>query len=235
MDENKQTLVEHLNELRGRILKCILSLAVCTVIVYTFIDKLMGFLTKPVGKLVFIAPQEAFIANIKAAFFGGLLLGSPIIIYQIWKFVSDGLLSNEKKYTLIYGPVSFVFFIIGICFGYFIIVPIGVNFLLGFATNVLVPMITISNYLSFVTTLSIAFGAIFETPIIILFLTKLGVVTPAFLLKKRKHAIVIIFILSAIITPPDVITQVLMAIPLILLYELGIIFAKVASKKMNRV
>ena len=226
MEDKRLTFVEHLEELRSRIIKSLVFVIVVSCLLYNYIDVLLSILVKPIGKLVFIAPQEAFITNIKIAFLGGLFLSSPFLLYQIWRFVSAGLKPRERRYTLIFAPLSFIFFILGIAFAYFIIVPIGVNFLLGFATEQLTPMITISKYISFIGTLTFAFGVIFQLPLISLFLTKIGVVTPQFLSNKRKHAIVFVFILAAILTPPDIITQILMAVPLLVLYELGVVFSR---------
>jgi len=231
MPEQKLTLVEHLEELRSRVIKSAVFIIITSGIIYNFSKKILPSLVKPVGKLVFIAPTEAFVTNIKIAFFGGLLLSSPFIIYQIWRFVSAGLNSNEKRYTLIFAPLSFILFLMGACFGYFVIVPIGMKFLLGFASDFVTPMISVGKYVSFVGTLSFAFGAVFEIPLVLLFLTKIGLVTPEFLSRKRRHAIVIIFIIAAILTPPDVITQCLMAGPLIILYEAGIIFSKLGYRR----
>lgn len=229
MNEEKLTLVEHLEEARSRIIKSAISIIAASFIVYYFVDKILSHLTGPVGRLVFIAPQEAFISNIKIAFFGGLFLSSPFVLYQIWMFISAGLKKSEKKYALFFYPLSFIFFVVGALFGYFIITPIGIKFLLGFGTNLVIPMISISKYISFVGSLTFAFGVIFEIPIASLFLTKIGIVTPQFLARKRKYAVVFIFILAAVFTPPDVITQCLMAVPLLVLYEIGIIFSRLAS------
>jgi len=231
MQGEKLTLTEHLEELRARVIKSVIFLVICLVVVFNYVDKLIPFLIRPIGKLVFIAPQEAFVANIKIAFFGSLFLASPFILYQVWKFISTGLESSEKKYSLIFGPLSFLFFIVGISFGYFVIVPIGLKFLLGFASDFLSPMITISGYISFVGTLALTFGVVFQLPLLSAFLTKISIVTPKFLSSNRKHAIVIIFVVAAFLTPPDVVTQVLMALPLIFLYELGIIFSRIAYRK----
>lgn len=233
MNEQKLTLTEHLTELRGRLIKSVIFIIVCSFVLYCYIDKMMGYFLKPVGELVFIAPQEAFISYIKLAVFGGLLLSSPFVIFQIWRFASSGLKAHERKYTLIFGPLSFVFFIIGAAFGYIIIVPIGMKFLLAFGTELIKPMISISKYISFVSMLSLAFGVVFQLPLVSLFLTKIGVVTPVFLSSKRKQAIVCMFIAAAMLTPPDVVTQSLMAAPLIILYEIGIIFSKMAYRRKS--
>ena len=232
--DKRLTIVEHLDEVRARLLKSIVFIIICSCILYNFIDVFLSILIRPVGKLIFIAPTEAFIVNIKIAFLGGLFLSSPFVIYQIWKFISDGLERNEKKYALLFGPASFIFFILGACFGYFIIIPIGIRFLLGFATDLITPMISVSEYASFVGTLTFAFGIVFQLPLALMFLTKIGVITPIFLSRKRRHAVVLIFILAAILTPPDVITQCLMAVPLLILYEIGIIFSRLAYRPSGK-
>lgn len=229
--DNKLALSEHLEELRCRLIKSIVCIIIFSGLIYNFVNIILASLTRSVGKLVFIAPQEAFVTSIKLAFFGGLFVSSPFVIYQIWKFISRGLMPAERKYSLFFGPFSFIFFIAGAAFSYFLVVPIGVRFLLGFATDYLTPMISVSKYVSFVGTLIFAFGMIFQLPLVLLFLTKIGIVTPNFLRQKRKHAVVLIAVLAAVLTPPDVVTQVLMIVPLVLLYETGVIFSKIAYKK----
>lgn len=231
MPEKKLTLVGHLDELRGRLIKSVICVVLCFVFLYAFVDSILLFLAKSVESLVFIAPQEAFIARIKVVFFAGLFLSSPFILYQAWRFISDGLNDNEKKYTLFFGPLSFVFFVVGSLFGYMVIVPVGIKFLLGFATESILPMISIQKYVSFVGGLTFIFGIIFELPLALLFLTKIGMVNPDMLVRRRKHAIVIIFISAAMLTPPDAVTQLFMAIPLLALYEIGILFSKMTYKK----
>lgn len=223
------TLTEHLEELRGRILKSLLVVIIASGIIYGFVDPILPHLVKPVGRLVFISPQEAFISRIKIAFFLGILLSLPVILYQVWRFVASGLKPHEKKYTLLFAPFSLLLFFIGASFGYFIIAPIGMRFLLGFASELMVPMITASKYISFVGLLTICFGLIFEMPLASIFMTKIGLVTPAFLASRRKQAVVAIFIAAAILTPPDVITQCLMALPLLVLYEVSVIFSRIVS------
>ena len=199
-------LAAHLEELRSRLLKIIIFLILASCLTYGFVDRIYESLIKPVGSLVFIAPQEAFVTRIKVALFTGAFLSLPFITYQIWKFISVGLKTKERKYILIFAPLSFLFFVLGAVFGYLVIVPIGIKFLLGFASDKVVPMITVSKYISFVIMLTLAFGIVFELPLGSLFLTKLGIVTPTFLSRKRRYAIVFIFILAAVLTPPDVIT-----------------------------
>lgn len=224
-------LTEHLEELRKRIIRAVICIIIMSCILYNFMDVLVPILVRPVGKLVFTSPQEAFVANIKLAFWGGFFFSSPFVLYEVWQFVSRGLKENERRYIRIFGPLSFILFILGAVFGYFVIIPIGIKFLLGFATDFVTPMITINNYISFIGGITLAFGVVFELPLVILFLTKMGIVTPEFLVEKRRHAIVLIFIAAAFLTPPDVITQCLMAFPLLALYEIGIIFSKISYKK----
>jgi sec-independent protein translocase protein TatC len=229
--DKKLSLVEHLDELRGRVLKSVIAVIVGAGLLYSFVEPIVAHLTRPVGELVFLAPQEAFVTNIKVAFYGGLLLSSPVVLYQAWRFVSAALRPREMKYAIVCAPLSLLFFGVGVSFAYFVIVPIGVRFLLGFQTDTLIPMISIGKYVSFVGTLLVSFGAIFELPLVMLFLTKIRVVTPEFLIRKRKHAVVLVFVAAAALTPPDVITQCMMAGPLILLYELGVLFSKFAVRE----
>ena len=230
MDE-KLIFTEHLEELRIRIIKSIICIVIAACLVYSFVDIILASLVKPVGRLVFIAPTEAFIARIKISLFGALFISAPVILYQIWRFASSGLKPNEKKYTLVLGPFSLILFYLGAFFSYLIIVPIGMRFLLGFATDFITPMITVSRYISFVGILTLSFGVIFELPLASLFLTKIGLVTPRFLSSRRRHAVVIMFIVAAVLTPPDIITQCLMALPLLALYEISIVFSKIGDRK----
>ncbi len=233
MDEKRATIVEHLEELRSRVIKCVIAVAAGAFVAYGLVDTIMPHIAGPAGRLVFIAPQEAFITRIKMALFGGIFLASPVLIYQVWGFISSGLKKNEARYALFFGPLSFVFFLAGAAFGYFVIVPIGLKFLLGFATGIVRPMISVGSYVGFVGLLTLLFGVIFELPIASLFLAKLGIITPYFLASRRKYAVISIFLVAAMLTPPDVVTQCLMAVPLLLLYELGIIFSKIASKRRS--
>jgi len=230
MSEAKFTFIEHLEELRQRIIRSIIFVLMASALTYVFRDKILIFLSRPAGRLVFIAPAEAFITSIKIAIFGGFYISSPFILYQAWRFVSTGLEGGEGRYVLSFGIFSFMLFVLGSLLGYFIIVPVGLKFLMAFGTEYLTPMISVGKYVSFVISLSFAFGLVFQLPLVILFLARMGIVTPRFLSEKRKYAIVIIFIAAAILTPPDVITQCLMAIPLLVLYEIGILLSRIARK-----
>lgn len=229
MADDQLTLVEHLTEFRRRLIICIVSIFAGVILSYLVINRILDLLIKPVGNLVFIAPQEAFITYIKLAVFSGIFLALPVILYQIWRFVASGLKKDERKYILIYGPFSFIFFLTGVAFAYFLILPLGIKFLLGFATDTLSPMISLASYVTFAGTMLLAFGVVFELPLVIMFLTKINIVSTKFLREKRKIVIILIFVLSAVLTPPDIVTQLLMAGPLFMLYEIGILLSRMAK------
>lgn len=220
----------HLEELRVRIIKSLLALTLTSFFSYAFAGQFLKFLIKPVGHLVFTSPAEAFLATISITLWGGVMLASPFILYQFWAFVSEALTDWEKKYVRIFGPLSLILFLAGVIFGYCVIVPISLNFFLSFSTAWLVPMIRVSEYISFLGSFVLAFGVVFELPLILVFLAKIGIASPEFLRQKRRYAIVFIFILSAILTPPDCASQFLMAVPLLVLYELGILLSKITYR-----
>ena len=213
---------DHLDELRSRIIKSFFAFLIGSFIFYNFTDYWLIFLIKPIGKVFFISPSDAFAAKFSLTFLGGFFISLPIILYQIWKFIYSGLNQKEKNFVLIYAPLSFLFFILGVLFGYFIMIPISLQFFLSFSSDMMVPMITIDKYISFIMTFVVGFGVTFELPLILVFLARIGIASPAFLREKRRYAIVLILIVSAILTPPDVMSQLLMAAPLLLLYEISI-------------
>ena len=225
-----QSFFDHYEELRNRLIKSIIAVIIGACLFSFILDEVFIFIIQPVGKLVFLAPGEAFVTRIMLTLLGGVFLALPVILYQIWRFVASGLKKNEIKYVSIFAPCSFFLFIIGVIFAYFIAIPISMRFLLSFSTDLIVPMITIKSYVSFVGTMLFAFGIVFELPLVLVFLTKIGIATPAFLIDKRKYATVIILIVSAFMTPPDIVTQIIMAVPLIILYEIGIIASKLTHQ-----
>ena len=228
---NDISFFDHFDELRSRLIKSIIAVLIASCFFYSVIDKVFAILVKPVGKLVFTSPGEAFIARVMLAFFGGLFLALPVILYQIWEFVAAGLKEREAKFVKVFAPCSLLLFVAGGLFAYFVTIPISIRFLLSFSTDTIVPMITIKSYISFFGTMLLAFGVVFELPLILMFLTKIGITTPAFLVQKRRYAIVIILIVSALVTPPDFITQLIMAVPLVILYEIGIVVSKLTYRK----
>ncbi|MCL6584309.1 MAG: twin-arginine translocase subunit TatC [bacterium] len=229
--DDKLPITHHLAELRQRLIAIIIVLAVFFSIAYTFSEYILAFIKKPLQdycEFIFTSPTEVFCAHMKMSFFVALFLSAPLIFYQLWAFISPGLLQKEKRYTLPIIVFTSIFFIIGVVFGSMVVVPFGVRFLMTYKVSpeLIAPKIKISEYLSFYSTTVLINGVIFELPFVILFLTKIGLVKPQMLTKNRKWAMLIIFIVSAIFTPPDVFSQFLMAIPLIILYEISIIGSK---------
>jgi len=232
--EEKLPFTEHLEELRWRLIIIIATIAVWFGLCYTFSEDIIRFVQKPLNqKLIFISPTEAFFVNLKVAFFVAIFLSIPVIIYELWEFIAPGLLEKEKKYTLPFIISATVCFVIGSAFSYYIALPVITRFLLNFAGSELKPMISVNNYISFVGRFMIGSGVIFEFPVVIFFLSKIGIATPEFLSQKRGYAILGIFILSAVITPPDIFTMFIMAIPLLALYEISIIIARLFGKQVD--
>ncbi|MBL7158161.1 MAG: twin-arginine translocase subunit TatC [Candidatus Omnitrophica bacterium] len=229
--DKRKAVIEHLEELRLRIIKCAVFIIAASVICYNFSGKILSNIIKPAGRTVFIAPQEAFVTHVKVAFITGALASVPFILFETWRFVSEALQRQEKKYILLFAPLSLVLFAIGAFFGYAVILPVAMKFLLGFSTEYITPMLSVGMYVSFAGLLIFAFGIMFELPIAALFATKIGLVTPYFLSKRRREAVVIIFIIAAFFTPPDAVTQILMAVPLLALYEASILFSKLVYKR----
>jgi sec-independent protein translocase protein TatC len=238
MDEKKLPLTAHLRELRKRLILSFIAIGVGFALCYTFADSIFNILAAPLmkvmpkgGSLIFISVAEAFFTYMKVAFIAGLILTSPFILYQIWAFVAPGLYQKEKKYVVPFVLGGSFFFAMGVLFGYFVAIPIGFKFLLGYATDFIKPMPSMKEYLSFSIKFLLAFGLVFEFPVVLVLLAKIGVVDAKKLARQRKYAILLIFIFAAVMTPPDLISQVLMALPLMGLYELSIILSKFFGKK----
>jgi len=237
MAEKEMTFLEHLEELRQRIIISLIAVGIFFVISYIFSKQLLSFILLPYKKivhqnpLVFIAPVEAFLTYLKVAFFSGIFFASPVIIYEFWAFVSPALYPHEKRIAIPILLLSVIFFVGGCAFCYFLVLPIGLKYLIvGFSSEMLAPMISVGKYLSFSLIFILAFGLIFETPLILFFMNRLGLIELETLTKNRRVVIVGIFIIAAILSPPDVVSQVLLALPLILLYELTLIAIKIFGK-----
>lgn len=234
-DDAKQPFMSHLEELRKRLIRSFLAVGVAFCGAFYFAKDLFNLLMRPLLKvlpkgqtLIFTGLTEMFFTYLKAAFVAGVLIASPVIFYQAWKFIAPGLYRNEKRYILPFVISSTILFVGGALFGYFIVFPYGFQFFLGYQTNLIRAMPSVKEYFSLATMLLLAFGIVYELPVVMFFLTKIGIVTVPFLKKNRKYAILISFIVGAILTPPDPGTQCMMAIPLIALYEIGIIVARFA-------
>ena len=237
-DQDKIPFTAHLEELRKRLIVCFIAVGIGFVLSYGFKEKLFQILTRPLisvmqtgDKLIFTGLPEAFFTYLKVALLSGMILATPVIFYQFWMFVAPGLYEKEKQHMIPIVFLSTFFFVGGSFFGYFIVFPYGFKFFLGFASEIIQPLPSMREYLSFASKLLLAFGLVFELPLIITFLARLGMVSVSFLKKNRKYALLLFFAGAAILTPPDVVTQVMMALPLIVLYEISIIGARIFGKK----
>ena len=239
MDEqDKIPFTAHLEELRKRLIVCFIAVGIGFVLSYGFKEKLFDVLTKPLisvmeagDKIIFTGLPEAFFTYLKVAFLSGIILAAPVIFYQFWVFVAPGLYQSERRLLVPIVILSTVFFIGGALFGYFIVFPWGFKFFLGFASETIKPLPSMREYLSFSAKLLLAFGLVFELPLVITFLARMGLVSIDFLKKNRKYALLLFFVGAAILTPPDVVTQIMMALPLMVLYEISIIGARIFGKK----
>lgn len=226
------TIVEHLEELRVRLLVSLGAFGAATALSFLFVERILRLLLQPVGRVVFLAPTEAFFVRMKVAALAGVFLSLPVILFQVWRFVSVGLTPTERRYTLSLLPAALVLFAVGGAFAFLVILPIGVRFLLSYQTENLVPMISVAAYTSFATAFVLAFGLLFQLPVVILFLARLGLVTPASLAAGRKYALLAIVVASAVLTPGgDVVSLMLMAGPTYLLYEVSIWIARLVHPR----
>ena len=251
---DKAPLTEHLGELRNRIVISLVLVMVAFGVCFNFSENIFTILTSPIHNtihfslsspfitftpnknanmnLVFLAPAEAVWMHIKISFISAFIVSSPVIFFEIWRFMAPGLLDKEKKYALPFVFTTTFLFLIGALFCFIIILPFAMNFLLNYKTENLQPMLSVGKYVDFCLKFILAFGAIFELPVLTVFLTKMGIVTPAFLAKNRKYAVLIAFVLAALLTPtPDAFNQSLMAIPIIILYEVGIWTSRILDRK----
>ena len=227
------TLVEHLSELRKRIIIALAVLAAATLVSFSFSAQALKVLKMPayglIGKLAVFSPQEAFLIYMRIAFLCGFIISLPVILYQAWIFISPALEGKFKKGTVNFIGFCFLAFALGCVFAYFVLIPPALRFLLSFARGELVPVISASQYISFMITLIFGCGLVFEMPVLSFILARLKVLKPSFLRSKYKYAVVIIFIAAAVITPTtDIFNMTLLAIPMLLLYEISIWVAKLA-------
>ena len=234
-DDGKQPFMSHLEELRKRLIRSFIAIGVAFCGAFHFAEDLFKILMRPLTKelpegqtLIFTGLTEMFFTYLKTALVAGILVASPVIFYQAWKFIAPGLYQNEKKYVIPFVVSSSILFSGGALFGYFIVFPYGFQFFLGFETEIIRAMPSVKEYFSLASKLLLAFGLVFELPVLMFFMSKMGIVTVPFLKKSRKYAILLSFVAAAILTPPDPTTQCMMAVPLIVLYELGIFVARFA-------
>ncbi len=227
MDNTRRPFIEHLEELRRRILLSAGAVLIFSAAAFFFHGTLLELLRRPIDAgLVFISPQEAFVVTFKVSVLVGALVASPFITWQVWKFVGEALNRKEKRFILTYAPAAFLLFAAGASFGFFIVLPEGLRFLLGFGSAVLEPMITVDRYVSFIFLIVAVFGITFQIPLVMRAVSSAGLVDKKTLASGRAYAIILIFTFSALLTPPDVFTQVALAVPVIILYEAGILVAR---------
>ena len=229
MDEH-QSLVDHLTALRDSLLRSLVFVFIGFLVSWGFSEIIFDFVRAPIepflkssaGGLIFTAPMDKFLAHIKVSFLAGIIVSCPFWLHQLWRFIAPGLYPSERKFGLVFISVGSVLFLTGVTFVYTVVYPMAFKFLMGFGGGVDKPMITISEYLSFFVTTTLVFGAAFEMPLILTMLGVLGVIDYKFLKEKRRYAIVLLAALSAIVTPPDVISMLMMMGPMVLLYESSI-------------
>jgi sec-independent protein translocase protein TatC len=232
--------LEHLEELRWRIIKSLIAVVVFTIVAFFFSDQILNFLLfttknlKHQFQLQVLKVQTVFVIKLELAIITGVVFALPYIFYQIWAFISPGLLEKERKYVIPVITFATVSFIVGAALAFFVIVPIALDFFLSLVPDTVKNNIALDFYFGFVARIVLVFGIVFELPVVSLLLTKLGILTPKMLRNYRRYAIVIIFILAAILTPPDPTTQLLLALPLILLYEVTIWTSYIFYRKKER-
>ena len=229
-DVAKMTIIEHITELRERLIKSVVALLVGTVLSLAFTTEFLKILIAPMGDRhpISLRPTETIMMYFKVALIMGMVLAMPVIIYQLIRFILPGLTEQERKYLKIIVPGATGLFATGVAFSAFVMLPFTIQYLQTFLSDIIQPTYSIDYYISFVTTLMFWVGIVFETPLIIAFLARLGILPPAVLTKNRKYAIVALAVLAAVITPtPDPVNMMLVMLPLIVLYEVGVILAKI--------
>jgi len=216
----EMSFLEHLDDFRGVLIQSAIVFLLAVIGCWFFSGRIIELLILDltVEQLIFYAPAEAFMARVKISLVLGLLIVYPFILFRIWSFVSPALFDKERKKVWPFVIAASLLFYLGVVFAYLILIPIALGFLIGFGTENLTPMISVTSYFAFVARLCLVFGIVFQLPIIVFVLSMLGVVTPKFLLRQWRYAVLIIFVGSAVLTPPDPASQVLMALPILLLY-----------------
>ena len=249
--ENKEgSFISHLTELRKRIINSFIFLSVLFIICYFFSEHIYGFLVDPYAqavkndtiqrRLIFTALQETFLTYLKVSFFSAFFVTSPFILIQVWKFIAPGLYENEKSAIAPYLIATPILFLLGGMLVYYLIMPLAIKFFLSFESSGLSTSLPIqleakvNEYLSLVMKLIFAFGLSFQLPVVLSLLARVGVVDSKFLKDRRKYVVIMIFAAAAVLTPPDPITQIGLAIPLLILYELSIFSVNIIEKKAEQ-
>lgn len=236
--EKKISLVQHLVELRKRFMRVLYVLIVIFSVTYHFGPQLIEFAIAPLMKVMpegstlsMLKLTEGFFTELKISIYASLFFAMPYILYELWKFISPGLYANERRYVFGFVFFATLLFVSGAAFAYYVAFPFGFEFFLSYVDENITANLSLEWYFSFVSKMTLGFGLIFEMPIVTLFLAKMGLVTAKMMRKYRRYSIIGIFIVAAILTPPDVFSQVLMAAPMLILYEISVIVAMIFGKK----
>lgn len=232
------SLMDHLGELRVRLVRCCIAVGLGFLACWAVVDPIFNALVDPLlavlpkgSHAIYTTLPEGFFTRMYIAFVAGVFVSSPVIFYQVWSFIAPGLYEEEKRYIIPVAVLSALFFMAGGAFCYFVVFPYAFSFFVSFATESIVAMPKVSDYLGFVLKLILAFGLIFEMPLFAFFLARMGLITATMMRKARRYAILAIFVVAAILTPPDVVSQLLMACPMLVLYELSILVAATFGRK----
>lgn len=237
LDSKAQSLYEHLSDLRKCLINCVWILLIATGICYGFSEKIFDFVREPIrpylpgGGLIYTGPLDKFIAHLKLSFVCGILLSCPFWLYQVWKFIAPGLYAKERKYTMGFILSGTGLFVLGAAFSYWIALPMAFQFLMTYGGEVDKPMISIDQYMGFFTQMCLMFGVAFELPLVIVVLGMMGIVSQSFLRKNRRYAIMTIAVIAAIITPPDLLSMVMMLAPMWILFEAAVLIVGIFEKK----
>ncbi|HEX9786929.1 MAG TPA: twin-arginine translocase subunit TatC [Candidatus Binatia bacterium] len=232
----------HLAELRNRLVKCVIALALAFFACYVVVDDIFAVLAAPLRRLeirgltlIGTSVTEAFFTKLKVSFVAAVIVASPVLLWQLWQFVAPGLYEHEKRYTRSFVLIGSFFFIAGAAFCYLIVIQLGLGFLLArYEAIDIQPLLQVGDYLSLVSRLVLAFGTMFELPVLAFFLARVGIIDHRFLIRHSRYAIIAIALFAAVLTPPDLIAQVLLMVPLALLYGVSIAVAYLARLRMNR-
>lgn len=222
----------HLTELRSRLIKSLIAIAVGMVLSAFYIDPLMALLTRYADKLYFMRPAEAFMIYFKVILVSGVVVASPVWFYQFWAFLLPAFTEREKKILALYVPASVLLFLVGIAFSFLVVLPRGLAFFMNFTTPGVTPLLSLESYLDFVLYLVLPFGFVFNLPLALILMAEAGIVTSAGLRKIRRYVIFLSFVVAAVVTPTtDMLSQCLLAVPMILLYEISVFLIRVVCKK----
>jgi sec-independent protein translocase protein TatC len=230
---NEMGFLDHLEELRSTLISSIVAWLVLSIVTWFFSGRILDFLLAgiPVENLYFNAPTEAFVVRIKLSFILGFLVAFPYVLFRFWAFISPGLFSREKRAVFPLVFFSTILFYIGVVFAYWVLIPIVLDFLVRFGTEMLRPLLSVGKYFGFVARLCFAFGLVFQLPLVIVFLTGIGMISPRELIKQWRWAILVIFVAAAILTPPDPASQLLMALPLVALFLISVLLSMIIEKR----